>query len=154
MMRSLKSLEIIDAQAASKGCRHDEIRDLVIWSSLLNDVDMMRSEISSIWSSLLKNEDRRRSGDLVIWTSLQEECQHDKAEISSSEAAAARMKSTWRDQGILSELIISSIGGGNDEIRDLAIWSVLLKDVDMIMIQKGILPSGQLMLNNIDMMRS
>ena len=104
---------------SSEGCRHDEIRDLVIWSSLQKDVDMMRSRILLSRSSLLKDVDMMRSG------------------ILSSDHLFYRM-STWWDPGSC-HLIISSKWCRHDEIRDLVIWSSLLKDVDMM--RSGILSS-------------
>lgn len=45
----------------SRECQHVRIKDLALWSSLIQDVDMTRSCITWCWPRLLQNVDMTRS---------------------------------------------------------------------------------------------
>ena len=93
------------------GSRLDEIRDLVIWSSLLMEVDLMRSEILS--SDHLS---------FRMWTWWDPDSWADHLSF---------MKSTWWDPRSC-HLIIYPPGSRLDEILNLAIWSSFFHEVNLL----------------------
>ena len=145
------------------GSRLDEILNLVIWSSLLQEVDLTRSWILSFDHISFKTTWRDSRSchliisppgsrldeirDLVIWSSLLMEVDLMRSEILSSDHLSFRMwtwwdpdswadhlsfmKSTWWDPRSC-HLIIYPPGSRLDEILNLAIWSSFFHEFDLL----------------------